>query len=375
MEGHEDSVTLRLTGENAKGGIELSALQQFVGHFVGALRRFDRVGRAEPAVKGGHPERRAEAVTAFRLVQLTKGSAVLTLEPVTLEDQAGEPLFDEGDNPPLDNVQAMTAAMAAGERLDPAVADALDNARRALGGDSSAIEISLPRRLATPPFRLDRAQIERAREEDRPPSRASTISGRLHAVDLEPDKLAVRSPQGIDWTCRYPEALESQVKALIDEIVVVEGQGQQRSPRAGSMEIQTIRRAYDHDQPVLFSEEQVGLEELREMQGAGTAQGLSSMGDPEWQDDETGARQSGGHARDVRVAGLAPLADLLADVVDEPVLLDPVLSPLDLEARRDSMTSVVIPSSSNLKCRPGSSKGRVRIGLSIRASVIPRRQG
>jgi hypothetical protein len=290
MEGHEDAVTLRLTGENAKDGIELSALQQFVGHFIGALRRFDRVGRAEPAVKGGHPERRAEAVTAFRLVQLTRGSAVLTLEPVALENQGDEPLFDEGDKPPLDNVQAMATALAAGKRLDPAVADALDNARRALGGDSSAIEISLPARLATAPLKLDRDEIERAREEERPASGASAISGRLHAIDLEPDKLAVRSPQGIDWTCTYPAALQSEAKALIGEIVVVEGQGEQKSPRTGSMEIHTIRRAYDHDQPVLFSEEQVDLQELRETQSVNTAQGLASVGDPEWQDDEAGER-------------------------------------------------------------------------------------
>lgn len=291
MEGHDDAVTLRLTGENAQSGIELSALQSFVGHFVTALRGFDRVGRAQPAVKGGHPDRRAEAVTAFRLVGFRKGSAVLELEPVSRAGAGDDDtLFEGEENLPLDNVTALTVALAGGRQLDAGVADALENARRALGASAGAIEISLPQRLAAAPLRLDRERIAKAREEDRSPNAPSTISGRLHAIDLEPDKIAVRSPQGIDWTCSYPEALEPQVKTLIDEIVVADGQGEMKTPRTGSMKIEAIRRAFDHEQPALFSSERVGLEGLQETQGISRPQGLDSIGDPEWEDDEAGAK-------------------------------------------------------------------------------------
>lgn len=290
MEEHDDAITLRLTGENAQSGIELSALQSFVGHFVSALRGFDRVGRAQPAVKGGHPERRAEAVTAFRLVGFRRGSAVLELEPVSPAGGDDGTLFEGQANLPLDNVTALTTALAGGRRLDAGVADALESARRALGGSAGTIEISLPERLAAAPLRLDRERIAEAREEDRSPNAPSTISGRLHAIDLEPDKIAVRSPQGVDWTCSYPEALESQVKTLIDEIVVADGQGEMKTPRTGSMKIEAIRRAFDHEQPALFSSERVGLEGLQETQGISRPQGLDSIGDPEWEDDEAGAK-------------------------------------------------------------------------------------
>lgn len=290
MEEHEDAVTLRLTGENAQSGIELSALQSFVVQFVSALRGFDRVGRAQPAVKGGHPERRAEAVTAFRLVGFRKGSAVLELEPIAPAGAGDDTLFEEHANLPLDNVTAMTMALASGQRLDAAVADALESARRALGGDAGAIEINLPKRLAAAPVRLDRERIAEAREEHPSPDAPSTVSGRLHAIDLEPDRIAVRSPRGIDWTCSYPEALEPQVMALIDQIVVVDGRGEMKTPRTGSMEIETIRRAFDHEQPSLFTSERVALEGLQESQGVSRPQGLDSVGDPAWEDDEAGEK-------------------------------------------------------------------------------------
>lgn len=129
-----------------------------------------------------------------------------------------------------------------------------------------------------------------SREEGRSLKAPPTVSGRLHAIDLEPDEIAVRTPQGIDWTCSYPEAFEPQVKALIDEIVVVEGRGEMKAPRTGSMEIEAIRRAFDHEQPALFSAERVGLEGLQEAQGISHPQGLGSVGDPGWRDDEAGVK-------------------------------------------------------------------------------------
>lgn len=158
------------------------------------------------------------------------GSAVLTLEPVAPGREEDEALFEGGDDLSLANVHAMVVALATGRRVDRAVADSLDSARRALGGETSAIEITLPARLEAPSLTLDQDRIERTREDNSAVSAASTVSGWLHALDLEPDRIGVRSPQGIDWTCTYPEGLEEQVKALMDEVVVVEGERELRSP-------------------------------------------------------------------------------------------------------------------------------------------------
>ncbi len=72
--------------------------------------------------------------------------------------------------------------------------------------------------------------------------------------------------------------------------IVVDGRGEMKTPRTGSMEIEAIRRAFDHEQPALFSSERVGLEGLQETQGISRPQGLDSIGDPEWEDDEAGAK-------------------------------------------------------------------------------------
>lgn len=290
MDGHDDAVTLRLTGEGAKDGIELSALEMFVGHFVGALRGFDRVSRARPAVKGGHPERRAEAVSAFRVVELKRGSAVLTLKPAGASHDEEGHLFEEGDDPSLGNIGAMAAALAAGQPVDPAVADALEDARRALGRESGVIEITLPPRFSGSSVTLDRERIALSRAPQSAPSDTATISGWLHAVDFAPDKIGVRTPQGVEWTCTYPEDLEAQVKAVMDEVVVISGEGQLKSPRRGSLEIRDIRRASDYDQHALFSDERISLDDLQESQNVHAPQGLARMGDPEWEDDDAGER-------------------------------------------------------------------------------------
>ena len=291
VDEQRDAVTLKLTGENAERGLELSDLQQFVRHFVAALRGFDRTRRSQPAIKGGHPARRDEAVTAFRLVGFRTGSAVMALEPAAPAAEKEEALFDgEEDDPAIENVHALTDALAAGESLHADVADFLEQARRTLGRDKGAIEVSLPARLGRQPLKVDRDRIERSAGPTPDSSAVSMVSGRLHLIDTEPDRIGVRSPQGVDWTCRYEEQLEAEVKGLIDEIVIVEGRGERRTLRTGAMEISSIRRAYDYEQPALFAAESVAVEDLGEQQAITEPQGLASLGDPDWTDDEPGDR-------------------------------------------------------------------------------------
>lgn len=291
MHGSDNAVTLRLKGENADEGIEIVDLERFLSEFVSALRGFDRVRRSQPAVRGGAPARREAEVTAFRVVGLKKGSTVLTLVPRSEEADDEDALFDSDESIALDNLQALSRGFSEARDFDSDVADALSKARTVLGHESGAIEIGFPKRLAVPSLTVDKDTLDRVRAEQSDPQRVTRVSGRLHLIDVEPDRIAVRSPQGIDWTCRYEEALEPSVMALVGKIVIVEGEGVVRSPRTGAMKVESIRLAYAHDQPALFTPDAVSdPDALMETQAIDQPQGLAGLGDPEWQDDDEGDR-------------------------------------------------------------------------------------
>lgn len=281
-----DRVVLRLEGGKAANGLSLADLRAFVGHFIGALRGYDRVRRAEPARRTGHPERRSERVAAFRLVEFKTGSAIATLEPAGREVR-DETLFDEED-PALENLSALTDQLLRDEPLDVEVLDALDSARRALGEDGR-ISVSLPHQAAA--LTIDADRVERLRRQ--PSGDTDTVrqvSGRLHLIDLEPGRIGIRTPAGVEWSCRYGEELEETVKKLIDKVVVADGEGRLTSPRRGSMELEALKPALPHEQTPLFSEERVPLDELLKLQNIARPQGLAALGDPEWEDDEESDR-------------------------------------------------------------------------------------
>ena len=85
-------ITLRLGGSRAEHGVSLTDFENFIDSFLAALRDYDRGRRGEPMRKSGHPDRRAEAVTAFRLVRFAPGSGIATIEP--------ERLMSSDDQPP-----------------------------------------------------------------------------------------------------------------------------------------------------------------------------------------------------------------------------------------------------------------------------------
>ena len=107
----------------------------------------------------------------------------------------------------------------------------------------------------------------------RPPARSIRISGRLHLIDLEPDRVGIRATNGVDWTCRYPNHLEAEIKALLGETVWVQGAGQETGAQRGSLEIEELQAVGKFEQNELFSYERVPLDALRDAQGIMSATG------------------------------------------------------------------------------------------------------
>jgi hypothetical protein len=278
-------ITLTIKGTRAQRGVSLSDFESFIDSFLGALRDYDRAGRGEPARKSGHPDRRAEAVTAFRLVEFQTGSGVATIEP--------ELVGTEDDQLPVDEMplsltilQALADDLAAERPVPEPVLDALGKACRAVGADGS-VSIDLPD-ATTGPLLVDGgllARVALANNGDGHDEIVRSASGRLHLLDLEPDRLGIRTANGVEWSCRYPEALEQHVKNLLDRIVWVEGSGRLSSPLRGSMMIERIEPV-DMEQSALFTTVPVDEKDLLARQGITAPQGLESLSDLEW-DDET----------------------------------------------------------------------------------------
>lgn len=282
-------ITLRLEGSRAERGVTLSDFESFIDNFLSALRDFDRGRRGEPPRKSGHPERRAEAVTAFRLVRFEPGSGIATIEPEALIPAADDRL-------PLDDVPisaetlcALVDELDAGATMSPPVTGALEKACRSLGSEGS-IAIEFPPQLRASPARIDIRTIAQAASIDQiEPAEVRSVSGRLHLLDVEPDKLAIRTSTGVDWTCRYPEELESTVKGLVGQIVWATGTGRLTSPLRGTMTIEHVETVQQGEQSPLFTTTPTADADLLVAQGISGPQGLASLADPEWNDDNDDA--------------------------------------------------------------------------------------
>ncbi len=283
-ETSDKQITLTITGARAERGVSLSDFESFIDNFLAALRDYDRAGRGEPTRKSGHPDRRAEAVTAFRLVGFQTGSGVATIEPefVAAEDDQ----LPVGDVPlSLATLRALADDLAAERTVPEPVLDALGKACRAVGADGSvAIEIGAQ---AVGPVVVDSRVLDRIAlaQDATADEEVGSVSGRLHLLDLEPDRLGIRTASGVEWSCRYPEGLEERVKGLLDRIVWVEGSGRLTSLLRGAMTIERIEPV-DVEQSALFTTAPVDEDELLAQQGISAPQGLDALTDAEW-DDET----------------------------------------------------------------------------------------
>lgn len=282
-------VKLTLRGRNTGHGIGLGDLESFLDGFIGALRDYDRALRGEETQKAGHPDKRALAVSALRLVRLEPGSSIATVVP---DRGDGPDALDVDDTPlALSTLSGLADDLAAERSMAPSVLSGLERARVACGEDGT-IELELPQGLGpSGPVLVDRDRLTRIAGLQRPEEPAVTsISGRLFSVNIEPDSLAIRAPDGVVWGCRYDEALESQITALLGEVVWVSGEGRRTSALRGTMAVSRIERAVQGRQTDLFSHEHVPADDVLARQGVREAQGLAALGDEEWAGDEADER-------------------------------------------------------------------------------------
>ncbi len=286
----ENSIEIRIEGVKAKAGVVLADFESFIDNFLSALRDYDRDQRGAPTKKAGHPEARAAAVTSFRLVAFRQGSGIATIEPEVgeVDEQAGQMI--EGEPIQMSNLRSLLSSIENGSELSESVAESLERARRSVGDDGS-VAIDFPGNVE-PDNSPRTILIDAARLEQIPRTRliqvsqgVDSISGRLHKVDFEPDSLAIRTSDGVDWSCRFPETLESEVEALVNRLVWVSGIGQLLSPKKGTMELESIRPIEHGTQTSLFAAGQgVSVEELAKAQKIQGPQGLNAVGLPDWTD-------------------------------------------------------------------------------------------
>lgn len=286
-----DSITLKLEGSRAKRGVTLSDFESFIDHFLAALRDFDRDRRGETTQKPGRPDARAQAVTSFRLTAFREGSGIATIEPALPPMESDtEPMMDI-EEVPMANLKALLKRIEDDLGLPVTVRDSLDAARRAVGDDGS-VEIDLPGTQDGAPRRrvlIDGPRIDRlgsANVTDPELRSVTSISGRLHLVDFEPDRLAIRAADGVNWSCTYPESLERQIQELANRLVWAGGSGRLQSPTKGKMEIAEIHAVEETTQTSLFTETPVPTEVLEAEQGITGPQGLDSFGVDEWTDED-----------------------------------------------------------------------------------------
>jgi hypothetical protein len=265
--------------------VNLVDFENFVDAFLRALRDFDRSQRSEPTRKSGHPTKRSEQVTAFRLTHFKTGSGIATLEPTHAESDEPE-LIDDDLRLPIANLDALLSRVEDARTVDPAVADALDDARRAFG-DDGAVEVTLPSVAGRRSVRIDGEATARMRRSR--PGEDTAIehaSGLLHLIDIDPDRVGIRSPAGIEWSCHYGADIEPVVRALVGKVVWVRGDGRLTSPVRGTMEISSIHEVDGAEQTELFSFEPIPTSSLLAAQGVAQPQGIASLADPAWSDDD-----------------------------------------------------------------------------------------
>ena len=291
----ESRVVLDLHGTRARAGIDIDAFEVFLRHFRAVLREYDRSLRGSLARRGGHPDTRDVAASAFRLVEFHVGSAIATLEPVRPESSAEPnlPLADSGEDLSVSTVLGLVTSIESDRRLPDTVVEALDDARRAIGEDGS-FGVEVPDR-ASQRHRIviDDEQMKRLRKvTDDSPERTVVVTGRLHMIEVDQPgrRVGIRAQDGVDWTCLYPDELHEVITTQLERLVRVEGIGRKLSPLAGRLRIVRLAPLAEHVQEPLFTVEPISVETLRDRQGIGAPQGLSALIDEDWTDDEESQR-------------------------------------------------------------------------------------
>ena len=191
-----------------------------------------------------------------------------------------------GRTPPTlawENLAGLLDAIDREDLLDVSITSELDAALKALGRQPR-ISVDVVRAGSRRQHEVTEERIARIRsksEEVRDVDTELTVTGVLHAIDLEPDKVAIRTPSGVDWTCEYQPALEREVLGLIGHRVLAAGRGHATSPRAGTLQLDKIRALPEPEQTQLFTGPVVPLEALKEEQGITRPQGNQRVRGPE----------------------------------------------------------------------------------------------
>jgi hypothetical protein len=286
-----DPIKLTLKGSHAKRGVSLSNFETFIENFLGALRAYQREEAGVSASKTGTPEKAAVVATAFRLVQLEPGSAIATLEPEPLDstNDEAESMFDH-QPPQVTNLMAMLSRIEERESLPETVTTSLDGACRALG-DGASFGLAVPWAGDDKPKVREvvidsNVLAELVTKEEAGPAKVASISGFLHRLDLEPDKIGIRAADGVAWTADYPAELEPKILGLVGQVVWATGDGQRQSPRRGVMKIDEIESAEQGEQSALFSKHRISEDELAAQQGIVSPQGLDRLGVAEWTEED-----------------------------------------------------------------------------------------
>lgn len=212
-------IRVRLEGSRTgAGAIDFDALLGFGEHFRRALRAVAREHQGDDPVLSGHPTGADEQASSLRLVGIVEGSAVLELEPSSLEFFA----------PVMDTLGLLGRAVEAGD-LSQSVHASLTEAVRSLG-DAASIELTAPQ---VPRIRIDDALLAQIAPRSSVPvaEAPNHVDGWLHAVDLSPDDFRVLDGHGIDWRCRFDPEHEPLIRSLLGGKVRVTGDIQMTSTR------------------------------------------------------------------------------------------------------------------------------------------------
>lgn len=197
----------------SEGAVDFDALLAFGDAFRKALRALVRSRAGQPAVQAGQPGAEVREASSLRLIGLRAGSAVLELEPIDARILA---------DPVVDALQALADGLAGQGDFEPPVVGYLRDAVQSLG-ERGSVGLRVPDRS---PVDFDEAALDRLTTAPPPTTDGpapGTVDGWLHAVDIDPDEVRIRDTAGRDWTCHYPDQLESQVRELIGRVVRASG--------------------------------------------------------------------------------------------------------------------------------------------------------
>ncbi|HVE68254.1 MAG TPA: hypothetical protein VNB64_06710, partial [Solirubrobacteraceae bacterium] len=254
MSAADPRIVLTLSGAKAKRGVELDGLEGFIDHFRRALREFERTisARAHEVGRMGPPGERSRVATGFRLVDFKTGSGVAQLEPLELDHPDGTLVRDEPRS--SETLRLLVEAVRERRPMSPRVVDALEGARKALGGDGSfGIAFSSQ---DEEPFYIDEEQIQRlhaAASFDSEP-RDVVVSGKLHLIEVEPPgKVEIRAADGVNWSCTYAEDMKATVLRCVDTVVRAHGVGVRTAHGRGTMELKGVEPLPKFEQTPLFT--------------------------------------------------------------------------------------------------------------------------